>query len=106
VVHGVASSPGGGAAMFEIETLGVRSKLIPRSPRMYQLEPTSKVAGPWLAGMDGGGAVPSRSAASAGEAAAVSPAQAREKRTFIGNPRIAAAARTGATLQGRLEDNT
>ena len=45
---------------------------------MYQFEPTSNAVGAWLAGIDSGGAVPSRSAAAAGAAATVSPAQARD----------------------------
>jgi hypothetical protein len=55
------------------------------------LEPASNKVGAWLAGIVSGGAVPNRSAAKDGETAAVSPAQAREKRTFIGHPRIAKA---------------
>ncbi len=82
-------APSGGSAMLENETLGARSKLIPRSPRTYQLEPTSKANGDWLAGIESGGAEPSRSAAEAG-AATIAAAQARENRTFIGHPRIAA----------------
>jgi len=71
--------------------VGAWSKLIPSSPRKYQFEPTSNMAGPWLAGIVSGGAVPSRSAADAGQAATVSPAQARNLRTFIGNSGIASA---------------
>jgi hypothetical protein len=96
VAYGVPTKPEGGVEMLDNEMVGASSKLIPRSPRMYQLEPTSNVVGPWLAGIDSGGAVPSRSAAEAGQAAAVSPAQASNLRTFIGNPRIApAVARNG-----------
>ena len=92
--------------MVESVTVGASSKLIPRSPRKYQFEPTSNVVGPWIAGMVNGGAVPNRSAAAAGAAAAVSPAQARDMRTFIGHPRIAAPTNEEAALQGRLTDNT
>jgi hypothetical protein len=76
--------------MLESEMAGASSKLIPRSPWMYQLEAASNTIGAWLAGIDSGGAVPNRSAAAACEAATVSPAQARDLRTFISHPRIAA----------------
>src|SRR5271167_133807 len=68
--------------MLENETLGERSKLIPRSPRTYQLEPTSKASGPWVAGRVSGAAVPNRSAAEAG-AATIAAAQARDNRKRI-----------------------
>jgi hypothetical protein len=64
--YGAPTRPGGGAERFDSEIVGALSKLTPRSPRMYQLEPTSNAVGPWLAGIDGGGAVPSKSAASDG----------------------------------------
>ena len=105
VVYGVAMRPGGGVEMLESETVGASSKLTPRSPRMYQFEPTSNIVCPWLAGIVGGGALP-RSAAAAGHAAMVSPAQARNLRTFISHPRIAAPTRETATLQENLASNT
>ena len=77
------------------EMLGARSKLIPRSPRTYQFEPTSNIEA-WLAGMVSGGDVPNRSAAEAG-AATIAAAQARDNRTFIGHPRIAASTRGDAS---------
>ena len=86
--------------------VGASSKLTPRSPRRYQLEPASNTVGPWLAGIVSGGAVPNRSAAEAGEAATVSPAQARDKRTFIGHPRIAAPTQKRRPLQDSLAANT
>jgi hypothetical protein len=46
VVYGVATRPGGGAEMLGSEMVGASSKLIPRSPRMYQLEPASRRRGP------------------------------------------------------------
>jgi hypothetical protein len=106
VVYGVATRPGGGAEMLGSEMVGASSKLIPRSPRMYQLEPASNTVVPWLAGVVSGGAVPNRSAAEAGQAATVSPAQARDLRTFIGHPRIAAPTQETATLQENLAANT
>jgi hypothetical protein len=90
--------------MVENETLGARSKLIPRSPRTYQFVPTSNAVA-WLPGMVSGGDVPNRSAAEAG-AATIAPAQARDNRTFIGHPRIAASMRDTATLQGILAAKT
>jgi hypothetical protein len=61
---------------------------------------------PWVAGIVSGGAVPNRSAAEAGHAATVSPAQARDVRTFIGHPGIAAPTQETATLQENLAANT
>jgi hypothetical protein len=58
-----------------------------------------------VAGRYGGGDVPNRSAAEAG-AATIAAAQARENRTFIGHPRIAASMRDTATLQGILVTKT
>jgi len=43
--------------------------------------------------------VPNKSAAEAGAAATVSPAQARDKKTFIGHPRIATPTRETAAIQ-------
>jgi hypothetical protein len=86
---GDPKKPGGGAAIVENETFGALSKLIPRSARRYQFEPTSNTVGLWLAGMVSGGAVPNRSAAEAGIAAAATPTKARDNKTFIGHPRIA-----------------
>jgi len=57
------------------------------------------MVGAWLPGMVSGGDVPNKSAAEAG-AATARPAQARDNRTFIGHPRIAAPARDAATLHG------
>src|SRR5271157_1140807 len=85
--------------MLDSERVGALSKLIPRSPRTYQLEPTSNAVGPWVAGYVSGGAVPNKSAAEAGAAATVSPAQARDKKTFIGHPRIATPTQETATFQ-------
>ena len=92
--------------MLENETLGAWSKLIPRSPRTYQFVPTSNAVGPWLAGRVSGGDVPNRSAAEAGSAATIAPAQARDNRSFIGHPRIAASTQDTATLSGVMEINT
>jgi hypothetical protein len=50
-----------------------------------------------------GGDVPNRSAAEAGNAATVTAAQARDNRTFIGDPRIGAST---ATLQDILAVKT
>jgi hypothetical protein len=55
--------------------------------------------------MVSGGDVPSKSAAEAG-AATIAPAQARDNRTFIGHPRIAASMRDTATLQDILATKT
>jgi hypothetical protein len=55
--------------------------------------------------MVSGGDVPNRSAAEAG-AATIAAAQARDNRTFIGHPRIAASMRDTATLQGILAAKT
>jgi hypothetical protein len=46
-----------------------------------------------------GGDVPNRSAAEAG-AATIAAAQARDNRTFIGHPRIAASTRDGRRFKG------
>jgi hypothetical protein len=88
-VSGAPRGPEVGNSWVENETLGARSKLIPRSPRTYQFEPTSNAIGLWLAGMLSGGAVPNRSAAEAGNVAVARPTTARDDRTFIGHPRIA-----------------
>jgi hypothetical protein len=97
IVNGAPTALSGGSAMLENETLGAWSKLIPRSPRTYQFVPSSNAVGPWLAGRVSGGDVPNRSAAEAG-AATIAPAQARDNRSFIGHPRIAASTRDTATL--------
>jgi hypothetical protein len=64
------------------------------------------MVGPWLSGAVSGGDVPSRSAAEAGAAATARPAQARDMRTFIGHPGIAASLRDSPTLEEILEVNT
>jgi hypothetical protein len=92
IVKGAPTTPSGGSAMLENETLGAWSKLTRRSPRRYQFVPSSNAVGAWLAGM-----VPNRSAAEAG-AATIAPAQARDNRSFIGHPRIPASTRDTATL--------
>jgi hypothetical protein len=59
------------------------------------------MVGAWLAGMVSGGDVPNKSAAEAG-AATARPAQARDNRTFIGHPRIAASTRDGRRFKGHF----